>query len=37
MVTGVPSVREFWSLKSQADQILYCTAWQTVCHRFNIR
>jgi len=36
MVTHVPCVWEFWSLKSWAGQILYCTVLQTVCHHFNI-
>jgi len=29
-------VREFWSSKFRADEILYCTVLQTVRHRFNI-
>jgi len=29
-------VREFWSLKYQVGQILYCTALQMVYHCFNI-
>jgi len=27
---------EFWSSKSWVGQIFYCTALQTICHRFNI-